>query len=444
MPVQTTMEERIRIVEWSEKGEPVWRIARRLGWRQPTIRKWRNRGRQQGRAGLVSRMGRPKQGALSSYPAEVRESIVRWRSEHPGWGPDTLRAELERHAAFTGQKLPGTAAISRFLQAQGFPKPREKHRQLSDSNRQPSGQAHDVWEMDARGYQYIPDVGMISLINLNDHFSHVRLLSYPCLLGEKRVCRHADTADYQVALRLAFNTWGLPATLQVDHESVFYDNKSKSPFPTVLHLWLRALGVQLTFGRMRRPTDQAMTERSHQLWAGQVLEGQRFADWQTLYHALQSRRDFLNKHLPCASLNRQPPLDAYPQAIHSGRLYRPECEVDRLDLQLVYDYLATGQWFRRVGANGTVSLGGNVYYVGTKWKQHQLEIHFDAVKQLFLCYDEPGALIKELNWRGDLTKRLMGELSPTSRLPAFQLHLPFTWEDIRRQHFWRSTSDSNL
>jgi hypothetical protein len=59
-----------------------------------------------------------------------------------------------------------------------------------DSDREQTGAPHEVWEMDARGYQYIPDVGMITLINLNDRFSHVRLLSYPCQLGKKRVIRH--------------------------------------------------------------------------------------------------------------------------------------------------------------------------------------------------------------------------------------------------------------
>ncbi len=444
MSVQTTMEERIEIMERSEKGEPAWRISRDLGWLQQTIRKWRNRGRQQGRAGLVSHMGRPKRGALSSFSMEIRETIIRWRTEHPGWGADTLYAELEQHPCFVGQKLPSSASINRFLQENGFSKPREKHNQLPDSDREQTGAPHEVWEMDARGYQYIPDVGMITLINLNDRFSHVRLLSYPCQLGEKRVIRHANTADYQVALRLAFTHWGLPASLQVDHESVFYDNKTKSPFPTTLHLWLRALGIRLTFGRVHRPTDQAITERSHQLWAGQVLDGQCFSDWQVLYDSLQNRRDFLNYHLPCASLKRQPPLRACPQAKHSSRMYRPECEADILDLQRVYEYLAQGKWFRRVSANGTFSLGGNVYYIGTKWQRHQLEIRFDAAEQKFLCYDEPGHLIKQIAWKGDLHQSLMGNALPTFNLPSFQLHLPFAWDDIRTQHFLRETGDTTL
>jgi len=161
--------------------------------------------------------------------------------------------------------------------------------------------------MDARGYEAVPGVGWVMLINLSDCYSHTYLLSYPCVVGTQRVTRHPDTRDYQDALRLAFMAWGLPASIQADHESVFYDNLDKSPFPTRLHLWLLALGAPLTFGRLGRPTDQGLVERSHQTWYRQVLQGQRFADLQALHQALQERRDFLNYHLPCASLAERPP-----------------------------------------------------------------------------------------------------------------------------------------
>ncbi len=72
MPVHTTMEEWIEIMERSEKGEPAWRISRDL-------------------------------------------------------------------------------------------EPCAKHNPLPDSDREQTGAPHEIWEMDARGYQYIPDVGIIWL-----------------------------------------------------------------------------------------------------------------------------------------------------------------------------------------------------------------------------------------------------------------------------------------
>jgi hypothetical protein len=57
----------------------------------------------------------------------------------------------------------------------------------------------------------------------------------------------------------------------------------------------------------------------------------------------------------------QAPLQAYPEAAHSGRYYRPEWEAELLDLNRVYRYLATGRWFRRVKADSCLTLGGTDY-----------------------------------------------------------------------------------
>ncbi len=82
----TTLQERLAIVERAEAGAPDRAIAEELGLSRWTVRKWRRRGQQQGRAGLASSMGRPKSGALSSFPAAIRETIDRMKEAHPGWG----------------------------------------------------------------------------------------------------------------------------------------------------------------------------------------------------------------------------------------------------------------------------------------------------------------------------------------------------------------------
>lgn len=427
----TTLEERIQIMEWAQAGWKDQPIAQELGWTPRTVRKWRRRGQQQGRAGMASAMGRPARGTLSSFPAQLRETIRQWRQTHPGWGAQTLYHELNTQPEFAGQKLPRPASIGRFLHEQGLTRAYERHSALPVADRRPAGQPHDVWEMDARGHEYVPEVGVITLINLNDRASHLRLLSYPCQVGRRRWQRHPDTEDYQLTLRLAFADWGLPRRLQVDRASVFVDTQSKSPFPTRLQLWLLALGVALDFGRPGQPRDQAMSERSHQLWAAQCLWGQSYPAWQALYLALRTRRDFLNVELPCAALHGQAPLQAFPTAQHSGRPYRPEWEADLLDLQPVYDYLAQGHWFRLASKDGTFSLGGHVYYLGKPWAHQQLELSFDSHDQHVICCDQAGHFIKRLPIQGIDPSTLMGLLAVHFNLPYFQLALPFDWETIQ-------------
>ena len=431
MSKRTTLEDRWQIISLAEVGWSDPQIAEQTGWSVHTVRKWRRRGQRQGRAGLASQMGRPAKGPMSSYPETTRDSLKVLREAHPGWGAKTLRVELERDAHLTGQRLPSEASIARFLKAEGLSHPYERHHDLPEPDRQPAEEPHAVWEMDARGYSKVPEAGIISLVNLNDRCSHARLLSYPVWVGHQRCSRHPDTEDYQTALRLAFTEWGLPKQLQVDHESVFVDNISKSPFPTRLHLWLVALNVGLIFGRRSRPTDQGLTERSHQLWAGQCLVGQQFVNWDHLYHTLQARRDVLNYDLPCTSLDDQPPLVAFPQATHSGRNYRPEWERELLDLSHVWDYLAQGRWYRQSSKDYTFSLGGQVYYLGKPWQLVQLEITFEPSDQHLVCLDEAGELAARCSVKGLTPDALIGAMAAFINLPMFQLALPFKWADFQ-------------
>lgn len=437
---RTTLEERVDIYESAERGEASWRTTRRLPWSQRTIQKWRRRGRQAGRAGLQSEMGRPVAGALSSFAPDIADMLRRWRQANPGWGATTLRAELALQEAFADDKLPSRATISRFLAEEKLVVPQEPAVALPASQTPVAGQAHQVWEMDARGYAPVPAVGIVSLIHLNDRFSHVRLLSYPCWLGQTKATRHARTEDYQACLRLAFMEWGLPQSIQVDHESVFYDNRSKSPFPTRFHLWLLALGISLSFIRVHRPKDQAMTERSHQLWHQQVLQGHTFPDWSALYAALDSRRTFLNHHLPCRSLNGHPPLVAHPEALHSGFAYHLGMERDLLDVKRIDAYLAQGRWFRSVSQAGTFSLGGQIYYLGSHWKRQQVEITFEPSSRHLHVADEAGHSIAALPIQHMAKDDLMGNIADFSRLPSFQMALPFSWEQQRDARLYETIS----
>ncbi len=267
--------------------------------------------------------------------------------------------------------------------------------------------------------------------SISDVVSRTRLLSYPCFLGKEKAIRHTNTEDYQITLRLAFLDWGLPESIQVDHDSVFFDVRSKSPFPTRLHLWLLAMGIELQFSRIRRPTDQAIVERSHQLWADQVLD-RHYPSWNALYQALRDRRNILNEELPCHSLGGQAPLQAFPEAAHSGRWYRPEWEDEMFDLSEVDAYLAKGKWFRRIGQNGTISLGGQIYYLGNNHLREQCEINFKLPERVLSFLNQRGELIKQLPIQGIDPPTLIGNIFAFTQSIPFQPSLPFTWQEQQR------------
>lgn len=438
MSKDTTLETRMLILELSHDNCTDQQIADKVGCAISTVRKWRRRGERQGRAGLASKRGRPPKGALSSFPETLREDIRLLRVGHPGWGPNTLVAELGSDPYWKEKKRPSRSSIARYLKEQGLTRPYERHTQLPQERRKRAKAPHDVWELDARGEEYIPEVGVIALLDVKDICSRARLMSFPAVLGKRRRQHHPNTEDYMMALRLAFVDWGLPQQVHVDHASVFFDNSTKSPFPSRIHLWLTGLGVDVTFSRRNRATDQGAVEKSHQLWAAQVLEGQEFTAWEELYFALRDRRDFLNGLLPCATLGGLPPLLAFPDAAHSDRHYRPEWEEEMLDMERVFDLLRQGRWFRLVSKDGNISIGRDIMSVGRKLARQQLAVKVDPEEKIYLCHDAHGKVVARCRPRKLTKGYLMGHVGNLFNLPYFQLALPFAGEAERVIRFFRT------
>jgi helix-turn-helix protein len=234
----TTFPERLDITERAAAGQSDPEIAAALGCSVWTVRKWRRRGQHLGRAGLSSQMGRPIHGPLSMLPAGMREAIVQMRRTHPGWGPTTLLAELRVDPRWKDQPLPSCSRIAALLSAEKLTRRYQKHSELPVPVIQVEGAPHDEWELDAQGSMHVAGVGKVCLITVIDVVSRLKVESYPCL----------DTTNppleaYQLLLRRAFLSTGLPRRITFDHGTVFYDNTSPSPFPTSLHLWLLADGA---------------------------------------------------------------------------------------------------------------------------------------------------------------------------------------------------------
>ena len=111
MARMTSLQDRATIDQLAQLGYTDTQIAVKVGWEVRTVQKWRRRAQRYGRKGLGSKMGRPATGTLSTYPSRLRETLRVWRISHPGWGPKTLRAELEADESFEGQRLPGTGSV---------------------------------------------------------------------------------------------------------------------------------------------------------------------------------------------------------------------------------------------------------------------------------------------------------------------------------------------
>jgi hypothetical protein len=439
----TSLQDRVTILELAEAGLNDGVIAERLGLSLATVRKWWRRGQRRGRPGLVSRLGRPPTGALSSFPATVRDTLQAWRQQHPGWGPGTLHAQACGTPALADQRLPKPATLAHWLKEQHLTRRYQRHRELPQPLGEIAQAAHEAWEMDAYGAVHVPEVGMINLINLNDCFSRIKLLSFPCWVGAQRVSRHPNTADYLLVLRLAFWHWGLPGQLRVDRDSIYFDNASQAPFPTQLHLFLLGLAIDLVIGPAHQPRYRAITERSHQTWDQQVLAGQRFTDWEALWRALEARRDFLNRELPCRGSDDLPPLCAHPQGAVARRPYTPVHEPTLFDVERIYTYLSQGQWFRKASNVAVVALGAQHYGLDQAWAKHEVQITFDPADRCLVFLDQDGQQTKRRPIKGITYTELAGEMGRLFELHPCQLALPLSWPEQRVIRLSETLGDTN-
>ncbi len=420
----TTLEERVMIVERADAGQSSREIAVALGWSLATVRKWRQRYRRKGRTGLSSQMGRPATGALATAPAEMKDAILDLREKHPGWGAQTLRLEIGKDERFAGLSIPSRSRIAAYLKGRNKVRKYERHQDLPEPKSQSVQRPHQEWEMDAQGVTTVAGLGKVSFINLLDVVSHTSIDSHACM----RMC-HPPLQEYQQVLRRAFIRYGMPEQISLDHDSAFYDNKSASPFPSVIHLWLIGLGVQVRFIHKRPPMEHSRIERHHQTIANQAFEGQIFADVDILQRSLQARMLFLNLEYPTRALDGQPPFQAFPQARHSSRTYSPEAEEHILDMQRVYDYLKTGRWFRQVCSAGTFTLGGYGYNATRRFAGQTLEITFNHTTCQLVCLPEKEIATFQFDIQGLTKATLMGNSLALPSYTAYQLALPLAYPD---------------
>jgi transposase len=423
---QMSYPERLACGKGAQSGKTDAQIAEATGWSIWTVRKWRRTFQKQGKAGLAPRMGRPKKGALSTYPQELRTHLFHMRQLHPGWGPITLVEEATQLPAYFGQAFPSRARVAAFLKEKRLVRRYERQAGLPRPPLNPASQVHEEWEMDAQGGQMVGGLGTVSVVNLIDVVSRLKVESYPHVWGSGLTWQ-----DYQLVLRCAFLQYGLPRHISLDHDSAFFDNTSRSPYPSRLHLWLVALGVGVRFIEKPPPQQHALIERTHQTMTAQTLTGQTWKEQKALWQGLAQRRQFLNQVYPSRALHDQAPLEAYPQAVHSGRVYRPEWEADLLDVSRVQTFLAEGQWFRETNCHGEFWLGMQRYNAGRSCAKSTVEIRFDPHSLEFICRKVATDQTHRFRAQGIAKANLMGELSPMTRMPSFQLVLPFSKQEWR-------------
>jgi len=323
--------------------------------------------------------------------------IHKLRRRYEGWGASTILVELEEEYGYAASELPGLDAVYRYFREQGFIKAKEPVSQLRTKPYSVPKKYHELWEMDAQGAVQVQGLRYVAMINIKDSVSKIHTVAFPVHVGGNK--SQPKTVHYLWALRLAFERWGMPQGIQVDKDSVFIDNTSKSPFPSRLHLFLIGLGIDLQFIDAPPPKKQSIVERSHQTVERQALRGQCYESWQSLFKFTNKRTKRMNTRLSNRSLDKQPPLKAHPKARQSEHPYSVGRESRLMDMQRIYDYLSRGTWYRKVSNSRTLSFNSKQYFLKDAKPGTQLQIMFCKQSKKLIFRDAKELIVAEKNIR---------------------------------------------
>lgn len=417
-----TQAERQWISQKKATGESLVQISVELHCSWVTVRKWwrYERDHRQARA-----RGRPKSGALSTFPAPVREKSVEIKKAHPHWGPEMVKLELKKVLCLKTEELPSAARLSILFNQRCPDAVQPRQRRLLPPPDPKVGSVHQRWQMDAKEGLAV-GAERVNVQEIHDIFSGLMVISQAFVTTTPKRWRRLSRAEHQQALRLAFTQWGMPLEVQTDNDGEFV-NPSDPSFPSRFTLWLIGLGVRHVLSRPHRPTDQAQVERNHRTQGDFVWKDIFFDRVEQLQEALDQMCDLYNQAYPsqAAHCHGSPPLSVFPSARTTGRPYHPDLEWEMFDLNRVDAFLAQFVWTRKVTENGTVYIADEHYILGRAWKGQSVSIRFLASSRSFRFEDAKGALITLLPVKGFEKEHLIGLIPAHLPLPAgFQFALP--------------------
>lgn len=422
-----TEAEKDYIWQQKQRGGTLAEISKELDCAYETARKWW-RHRRDGTQ--PRRRGRPAEGILSSYPAAVRTQAITLKQSYPHRGPERVRLDLQDSLQLAETDLPSASRLAALFQ-EACPEAVKVYQQRQYPERVPlAGRVpHELWQMDGKEKVAVGENDVATVLNIRDPYSSVMLASQPFLTTTAQGWRKLTRVEVQNTLRQAFTQWGRPFRLQTDREVVYIGSPGNS-FPSSFTLWLVGLHIEHGLIRSRRPTDQAQVERAHRTLGDWTWNDCQFATLSALQEALIAANQLYNERYPVRSKQcaGRPPLQVYPQAIHSGRAFHPAAEWHLFDLQRVDTFLAAQVWTRTANANGTVRVANYVYHLGRAHAGHKVSVTFLPETRSFRFATTDGQLLAEQPAQG-LSKADIIGLTPLHpdwpRLQQpFQLPLP--------------------
>lgn len=342
MPWKETcpMEERLKYVgDWLKKDLTVTELCCKYGISRKTGYKWIERYQAHGLEGLLE-LSRAAHNHPNQTPVVIEEELLRFKHQHPHWGPRKLIHRLDEKRPEENWPAPSTAEA--ILKRHGLVKPRRKRRTTPIFAGVPREvcRPNDVWGADFKGWFRTRNGKRVDPLTITDIASRY-MLKCQALTSTKE-------CYVRPWFEAVFQEFGLPWAIRTDNGP---------PFASVglgglsrLSVWWVCLGIIPERIRPGHPEENGCHERMHRSLAEATANPpERNVVMQQI--AFDSFQKEFNEERPHEALAMGTPARFYKPSERSFPKNLPEMEY------------GSGVDVRRVRSNGQIKWAGDFLYL---------------------------------------------------------------------------------
>jgi len=245
--------ERLRFIAKAQEGlYRMGELCERFGISRQAGYTLLQRYEREGVAALRERSRAPK-----SSPQRISEPmqavLLQARREHPGWGPRTVLAHLDRRQP--GLALPAASTVGDLYVRHGLVEPRPRRRRWRHPGRAAGAASapNEVWTTDFKGQFRLGDGRLCYPLTVADAHTRYLLacdgLSSTAHSGARGVFEHV------------FRTYGLPAVIRSDNGAPFSTQAIAGL--SQLSVWWTKLGIRHDRIERGHPEQNGSHERMH-------------------------------------------------------------------------------------------------------------------------------------------------------------------------------------
>jgi hypothetical protein len=197
-------------------------------------------------------------------------------------------------------------------------------------------------------------------------------------------------ADVFDSIRYVMFRWGFIGVFRADNGSPFGDPSRQAL--SNLNLHLVALGIRVKLNPPRCPKKNAKVERNQGTTA-RWADPKSCANYLELQIALSRAVEDQRQNYASRVCQGQTRAEKYPELFCNPKRFHPHDFV----VQRVYNHLKSGSWERKVSAQGSVTLFGQIYQVGFKYRGTEITATFDALEVKWQFKDRRGEILTVCN-----------------------------------------------